>query len=135
MVKKKNLIENIADLAKDKRIDGIHTIRDESDKDHDVRIVIELKKDAIAQVVLNHLYQYTQLQDTVGVIMLALVKGEPKILSLKQMLTEYIDFQVEVIRRRTKFDLDKAQARAHILEGMVIAAENIEEVIRICRTS
>lgn len=135
MVNKKRLIENIADLAKDKRIDGIHTIRDESDKDNDVRIVIELKKDAIAQVVLNHLYQYTQLQDTVGVIMLALVKGEPKILSLKQMLTEYIDFQVEVIRRRTKFDLDKAQARAHILEGMVIAAENIEEVIRICRTS
>ena len=135
MVNKKRLIENIADLAKDKRIDGIHTIRDESDKDHDVRIVIELKKDAIAQVVLNHLYQYTQLQDTVGVIMLALVKGEPKILSLKQMLTEYIDFQIEVIRRRTKFDLDKAQARAHILEGMVIAAENIEEVIRICRTS
>lgn len=135
MVNKKRLIENIADLAKDKRIDGIHTIRDESDKDHDVRIVIELKKDAIAQVVLNHLYQYTQLQDTVGVIMLALVKGEPKILSLKQMLTEYIDFQVEVIRRRTKFDLDKAQARAHILEGMVIAAEKIEEVIRICRTS
>lgn len=135
MVNKKRLIENIADLAKDKRIDGIHTIRDESDKDHDVRIVIELKKDAIAQVVINHLYQYTQLQDTVGVIMLALVKGEPKILSLKQMLTEYIDFQVEVIRRRTKFDLDKAQARAHILEGMVIAAENIEEVIQICRTS
>ena len=135
MVNKKRLIENIADLAKDKRIDGIHTIRDESDKDHDVRIVIELKKDAIAQVVLNHFYQYTQLQDTVGVIMLALVKGEPKILSLKQMLTEYIDFQVEVIRRRTKFDLDKAQARAHILEGMVIAAENIEEVIQICRTS
>lgn len=135
MVNKKRLIENIADLAKDKRIDGIHTIRDESDKDHDVRIVIELKKDAIAQVVLNHLYQYTQLQDTVGVIMLALVKGEPKILSLKQMLTEYIDFQVEVIRRRTKFDLYKAQARAHILEGMVIAAENIEEVIQICRTS
>ena len=128
MVNKKRLIENIADLAKDKRIDGIHTIRDESDKDHDVRIVIELKKDAIAQVVLNHLYQYTQLQDTVGVIMLALVKGEPKILSLKQMLTEYIDFQVEVIRRRTKFDLDKAQARAHILEGMVIAAENIEKI-------
>lgn len=135
MVNKKRLIENIADLAKDKRIEGIHNIRDESDKDHDVRVVIELKKDAIAQVVLNHLYQYTQLQDTVGVIMLALVKGEPKILSLKQMLTEYIDFQVEVIRRRTKFDLDKAQARAHILEGMVIAAENIEEVIRICRTS
>ena len=135
MVNKKRLIENIADLAKDKRIDGIHTVRDESDKDHDVRIVIELKKDAIAQVVLNHLYQYTQLQDTVGVIMLALVRGEPKILSLKQMLSEYLDFQVEVIRRRTKFDLDKAKARAHILEGMVIAADNIDEVIKICRTS
>lgn len=135
MVNKKRLIENIAELAKDKRIDGIHTIRDESDKDNAVRIVIELKKDAVAQVVLNHLYQYTQLQDTVGVIMLALVRGEPKILTLKQTLEEYIDFQVEVIRRRTKFDLDKAAARAHILEGMVIAADNIDEVIKICRTS
>ncbi len=135
MVNKKRLIENIADLAKDKRIDGIHTIRDESDKDHDVRVVIELKKDAIAQVVLNRLYQYTQLQDTVGVIMLALVNGIPKILTLKQILSEYIDFQVDVIRRRTRFDLDKAKARAHILEGMVIAADNIEEVIKICRTS
>lgn len=135
MVNKKRLIENIAELAKDKRIDGIHTIRDESDKDNAVRIVIELKKDAVPQVVLNHLYQYTQLQDTVGVIMLALVRGEPKILTLKQTLEEYIDFQVEVIRRRTKFDLDKAAARAHILEGMVIAADNIDEVIKICRTS
>ena len=132
MVNKKRLIENIADLAKDKRIDGIHTIRDESDKDHDVRIVIELKKDAIAQVVLNHLYQYTQLQDTVGVIMLALVKGEPKILSLKQMLTEYIDFQVEVIRRRTKFDLDKAQARPHIIKDMIITTENINFFFFFC---
>ncbi|MGN0643200.1 MAG: DNA gyrase subunit A [Huintestinicola sp.] len=135
MVNKKRLIENMADLAKEKRIDGIHYIRDESDKTHPVRIVVELKKDAVPQVVLNHLYQYTQLQDTVGVIMLALVRGEPKILTLKQMLTEYIDFQVEVIRRRTEFDLKKAQARAHILEGMVIAADNIEEVIKICRTS
>ncbi|MBQ8569203.1 MAG: DNA gyrase subunit A [Oscillospiraceae bacterium] len=135
MVNKKRLIENIAELAKDKRIDGIFNVRDESDKDNAVRVVIELKKDAIPQVVLNHLYQYTQLQDTVGVIMLALVKGEPKILSLKQMISEYVDFQVEVIRRRTKFDLDKAAARAHILEGMVIAADNIDEVIKICRTS
>ncbi len=135
MVNKKRLIENIAELAKDKRIDGIFAIRDESDKDHAVRIVIELKKDAVPQVVLNRLYQFTQLQDTVGVIMLALVRGEPKILTLKGMLGEYIDFQVEVIRRRTKFDLDKASARAHILEGMVIAADNIDEVIKICRTS
>lgn len=135
MVNKKRLIENIAELARDKRIEGIFNVRDESDKDNAVRVVIELKKDANPQVVLNHLYQYTQLQDTVGVIMLALVNGIPKILTLKQMLTEYIDFQVEVIRRRTKFDLDKAAARAHILEGMVIAADNIDEVIKICRTS
>ncbi|MBQ5333866.1 MAG: DNA gyrase subunit A [Oscillospiraceae bacterium] len=135
MVNKKTLIERIAELAKDKRIDGIFTIRDESDKDNAVRIVIELKKDAIPQVVLNHLFQYTQLQDTVGIIMIALVKGEPKVLTLKQMLSEYLDFQVEVIRRRTQFDLDKAKARAHILEGMVIAADNIDEVIKICRTS
>ena len=135
MVNKKTLIERIAELAKDKRIDGIFAIRDESDKDNDVRVVIELKKDAIPQVVLNHLFQYTQLQDTVGIIMLALVKGEPKILTLKQMLNEYIAFQDEVIRRRTQFDLDKAKARAHILEGMVIAADNIDEVIKICRTS
>ncbi|MCI7767062.1 MAG: DNA gyrase subunit A [Oscillospiraceae bacterium] len=135
MVNKKTLIERIAELAKDKRIDGIFAIRDESDKDNAVRIVIELKKDAIPQVVLNHLFQYTQLQDTVGIIMIALVKGEPKVLTLKQMLSEYLDFQVEVIRRRTQFDLDKAKARAHILEGMVIAADNIDEVIKICRTS
>ena len=135
MVNKKTLIERIAELAKDKRIDGIFAIRDESDKDNDVRVVIELKKDAIPQVVLNHLFQYTQLQDTVGIIMLALVKGEPKILTLKQMLNEYIAFQDEVIRRRTQFDLDKAKARAHILEGMVIAEDNIDEVIKICRTS
>ena len=135
MVNKKVMIEKIAEYARDKKIDGISAVRDESDKDNAVKVVIELKKDAIPQVVLNHLYQYTQLQDTVGVIMLALVKGEPKILTLKGMLQEYIDFQVEVIRRRTQFDLDKAAARAHILEGMVIAADNIDEVIKICRTS
>lgn len=135
MVNKKEMIEKIAELARDKRIDGIHTVRDESDKDNAVRVVIELKKDAIPQVVLSHLYRFTSLQSTVGVIMLALVRGEPKILTLKQMLSEYIDFQVEVIRRRTLFDLKKAEDRAHILEGMVIAADNIEEVINICRTS
>lgn len=135
MVNKARLIENIANLAKDKRIDGIHNIRDESDKDHAVRIVIELNKDAIPQLVLNKLFANTQLQDTVGIIMLALVRGEPKILTLKQILTEYIDFQVDVIRRRTEFDLKKAEERAHILEGLVIASDNIDEVVNICRTS
>ncbi|MBQ5316738.1 MAG: DNA gyrase subunit A [Oscillospiraceae bacterium] len=135
MVNKKKLIERMAELVKDKRIDGIFHIRDESDKDNAVRIVIELKKDAVPQVVLNNLYKYTELQSSVGVIMLALVDNKPKLLTLKEMLQNYLDFQVEVIRRRTKFDLDKAEARAHILEGMVIAADNIDEVIKICRTS
>ncbi|MCI5905549.1 MAG: DNA gyrase subunit A [Oscillospiraceae bacterium] len=135
MVNKARLIENIAALAKDKRIDGIHNIRDESDKEHKVRIVIELKKDAVPQLVLNKLFALTQLQDTVGVIMLALVNGEPKVLTLRQILTEYINFQVDVIRRRTEFDLKKAQERAHILEGLVIASDNIDEVVEICRTS
>ncbi len=135
MVNKKKLIERMAELVKDKRIEGVYAIRDESDKDNSVRIVIELKKDAVPQVVLNNLYKYTELQSSVGVIMLALVDNKPKLLTLKQMLQNYLDFQVEVIRRRTKFDLDKAEARAHILEGMVIAADNIDEVIKICRTS
>ncbi|MCM1577284.1 MAG: DNA gyrase subunit A [Ruminococcus sp.] len=135
MVNKKVMIERIAELGKDKRIDGISGVRDESDKDNKVRVVIDLKKDAVPTVVLNRLYQFTQLQESVGVIMLALVNGEPKVLTLKQMIQEYIDFQVEVIRRRTKFDLDKAEKRAHILEGMIIASDNIEEVIKICRTS
>lgn len=135
MVNKKRLIQNIDELMKNKRIDGIHLVRDESDKDNDVRIVIELKKEANENVVLNRLFNYTQLQDSVGVIMLALVKGEPKILNIKQMLEEYINFQDEVIRRRTTFDLNKAEARAHILEGLIIAADNIDEVVQICRTS
>ena len=135
MVNKARLIENIAQLAKDKRIEGIHNIRDESDKEHSVRIVIELKKDAIPQLVLNKLFAMTQLQDTVGVIMLAIVRGEPKVLSLLDVLREYIDFQVDVIRRRTEFDLKKAQERAHILEGLAIAADNIDEVVEIIKTS
>lgn len=135
MVNKARLIESIAALAKDKRIEGIHNIRDESDKENDVRIVIELKKDAVPQLVLNKLFAMTQLQDTVGVIMLALVRGEPKILTLKQILHEYIEFQVDVIRRRTEFDLKKARERAHILEGLMIAVDNIDEVVQICRTS
>ncbi|MCI5752248.1 MAG: DNA gyrase subunit A [Oscillospiraceae bacterium] len=134
-VNKKRLIEAMAELVKNKKIDGIHLIRDESDKDNDVRIVIELKKDANENVVLNRLFNYTQLQDSVSVIMLALVNGEPKVLTLKQMIDEYISFQDDVIRRRTQFDLDKAEARAHILEGLIIAADNIDEVVRICRTS
>ena len=135
MVNKNQLVERIAELAKIKKIEGIHAVRDESDKDNDVRVVIELNKGAIPQVVLSNLYKYTKLQDSVGVIMLALVENAPKLLSLKQMLEEYLKFQEEVIRRRTQFDLDKALARAHILEGLKIAADNIEEVIEICRTS
>ncbi len=135
MVNKARLVESIAQHAKEKRIEGIHFIRDESDKEHAVRIVIELKKDAIPQIVLNKLFTYTQLQDTVGVNLLALVRGEPKVLSLKQIIREYIDFQVEVIRRRTEFDLRKARERAHILEGLMVAVDNIDEVVKICRSS
>lgn len=134
MVNKARLIENIADLAKEKRIDGIHFIRDESDRDG-MRIVIELKKDAIPQIVQNQLFSFTQLQETVGVIMLALVGNEPKVLTLKQMLEEYLKFQEEVIRRRTEFDLRKLREREHILQGLVIAVDNLDEVINICRTS
>ncbi|MBZ4671361.1 MAG: gyrA [Oscillospiraceae bacterium] len=134
MVNKARLIENIADLAKEKRIDGIHFIRDESDRDG-MRIVIELKKDAIPQIVQNQLFSFTQLQETVGVIMLALVGKEPKVLTLKQMLEEYLKFQEEVIRRRTEFDLRKLREREHILQGLVIAVDNLDEVINICRTS
>ncbi len=134
MVNKARLIESIAQLVKDKRIDGIHFIRDESDREG-MRIVIELKKDAIPQLVLNKLFSFTQLQDTVGVILLALVNGEPKVLTLKQILQEYIKFQEEVIRNRTNFDLRKAKERAHILEGLVVAINNIDEVIEIMKTS
>ena len=134
MVNKSRLVESIANHAKDKRIEGIHYIRDESGRDG-MRIVVELKKDALPQIVLNKLFSYTQLQDTVGVIMLALVNGEPKVLTLKQCIGEYIKFQVEVIRRRTEFELKKAKARAHILEGLCIATDNIDEVVEICKTS
>ena len=134
MVNKARLVMSIADLVKDKRIDGIHNLRDETGRDG-MRIVIELKKDANPQVVLNKLFSYTQLQDSVGVILLALVKGVPKVLTLKQIIEEYIDFQVDVIRRRTKFDLKKAKEREHILQGLVIALDNIDEVIEIMKTS
>ncbi len=135
MVNKARLIEDIAQLHKDKRIEGIHDLRDESDKDVGIRIVIELKKEAIPQVVLNKLFSYTQMQDTVGVIMIALVNGVPKTLTLKEILQHYIDFQAEVITRRTSFDLKKAKEREHILLGLKIALDNIDEVIEIMKTS
>ena len=134
-VNKAKLIENIANLVKDKRIEGISELRDESDRENAVRIHIGLKKDANAKVVLNQLYKNTQMQDTFGIIMLALVDGEPKILTLRQCLDYYIDHRKSVILRRTKFDLDKALARAHILEGLKIALDNIDEVINIIRSS
>ena len=134
-VNKAKLIENIANLAREKRIEGISDLRDESDRNDRVRIVIELKRDANAQVVLNQLYKNTQMQDTFGVIKLALLNNEPKILTLRQCLDHYIAHREQVITRRTKFELDKALARAHILEGLKIALDNIDEVINIIRSS
>ena len=133
-VNKAKLIENIADLVKDKKIVGISDLRDESDREG-MRIVIELKKDANPSVVLNLLYKHTKMQDTFGAIMIALVNNEPKVLNLKQALEHYITFQKEVITRRTIFELNKAEARAHILEGLKIALDNIDEVISIIRHS
>ncbi len=133
-VNKARLIEYIADLVNEKRIEGISNIEDHSDREG-MHIEIDVKRDASAQVVLNQLYSYTQLQTTFGVIMLAIVNGEPKILNLKEMLTNYIDFQEEVITRRTAFDLKKAEERMHILEGLKIALDNIDEVIATIRAS
>ena len=132
MVNKARLIENIADLVKDKRIEGISDLNDESNR-HGMRIVIELKKEANPQVVLNQLYRYTQLQDTVGVNLLALDGGVPKVMSLKTMLERYVQFQDSVIRRRTRFDLNKAQERAHILEGLARAVDIVDDVIYTIR--
>lgn len=134
MVNKANLIESIANLVKDKKIDGISDLRDESDRDG-MRIVIELKRDANANVVLNRLYKHTKMQDTFGIIMLALVNNEPKVLNLKEILVNYINHQRDVITRRTIFELDKANARAHILEGLRIALDHIDEVISLIRAS
>ena len=134
-VNKARLIENMARLVREKRIEGISEIRDESDRIDRVRIVIELKRDANAQVVLNQLYKNTQMQDTFGIIMLALDHGQPKILTLRQCLDCYLEHRKEVVLRRTQFDLDKALARAHILEGLKIALDNIDEVINIIRSS
>lgn len=133
-VNKARLIEKIAECVKDKRIEGISDLRDESDR-AGMRIVIELKRDAIGSVVLNHLYKNTQMQETFGIIMLALVDNKPKILNLKEILEEYIRHQENVITRRTKFELEKAENRVHILEGLKIATDNIDEVISIIRSS
>ena len=134
-VNKANLIKTISDLSKDKKVEGISECRDESDRKEKVRVVIELKRDANPQVVLNQLFKHTQMQTTFGIIMLALVNGEPKILTLRQCIDCYIDHRKEVILRRTQFELDKALARAHILEGLRIAIDNIDEVIAIIRSS
>lgn len=134
MVNKLRLIEKIAELVKDKRIEGISDLYDASAGD-DIQIIIELKKDANANVILNQLYKYTQLQESFGAIMLALVNGKPVVMNLQQMLAEYLKHQEEVVTRRTQFNLDKAQKRAHILEGLRVAISNIDEVIKIIRTS
>lgn len=134
MVNKARLVESIADHAKDNRIEGIYHIQDESSREG-MRVVIELKKDANPQIVLNKLFSYTQLQDTIGVNLLALVNGEPKVLTLKQILEQYLQFQVEVITNRTKYELKKAEKRAHLLQGFVVAIDHIDEVIAILRSS
>ncbi len=134
-VNKARLHKYIDELVRDKKLEGISAIRDESDRTANVRLVIELKRDVNAQVILNRLYKFTQMQETFGVIMLALVNGVPKILTLRQCLDCYIEHRKDVVLRRTKFDLEKAEARAHILEGLKIAIDNIDEVIRIIRTS
>lgn len=133
-VNKARLIEKIADLVKDKRIEGISDLRDESNR-QGMRIVVDLKRDVNSSVVLNQLYKHTQLEDTYSIIMLSLVNGEPKVLNLKQMIYHYVEHQKEIITRRTKFDLKKAQDRAHILEGLKIALDNLDEVIKIIRGS
>ena len=134
LVNKARLIEKIAELHKDKRIDGITDLRDESDREG-MRIVIELRRDVNPSVVLNLLYKHTQMQDTFGVINLALVDNQPKILNLYELLNYYLIHQKEVITRRTRFDLNKAEERAHILQGLIIALDNIDEVISIIRGS
>ena len=134
-VNKAKLVKTIADLSKEKKIEGISEVRDESDRKEKTRVVVELKRDARPQVILNQLYKHTQMQETFGAIILALVDGEPKILTLRQCLDCFINNRKEVILRRSKFELDKALARAHILEGLKIALDNIDEVINIIRSS
>jgi len=133
-VNKSNLLEKIAELVRDKKLIGISDLRDESDRDG-MRIVIELKRDAITEVVLNQLFKMTQMQTSFGMNMLALVNGEPKVLNLKEILQYFIDHRHEVIVRRTKFELDEAEKRAHILEGYKIALDNIDAVIELIKKS
>ena len=133
-VNKSNLILSIANLVETKKIEGISDIRDESDRDG-MRVVIEMKRDAVPQIVLNQLYKHTQMQTTFGVIMLALVDGQPKVLNLKQVIEQFIEFRVQVIIRRTKFELNKAEKRAHILEGLKIAIANLDKVIKVIRSA
>ena len=135
MVNKSELLRQIADLAKEKRVDGIHDVRDESGRQEKVRICIELKKDANANLILNQLFRYTQLQDTYGVINLALVNGIPRELTLKEILVEYLNFQIDVVERAARFDLKKARERAHILQGFLVALDFIDEVVEILRSS
>ncbi len=133
-VNKAKLVEKIAELVKDKKVEGISDLRDESNRDG-MRVVIELKRDANANIVLNKLYKHSQMEDTFSIIMLALVNGEPKVLNLKQVLYHYVQHQKDVVTRRTQFDLNKAEARAHILEGLRIALDNLDEVIKLIRAS
>ncbi|MFW5648077.1 MAG: DNA gyrase subunit A [Candidatus Alkaliphilus sp. MAG34] len=133
-VNKARLIEKIAELVRDKRIEGISDLRDESDRTG-MRIVVELRRDINANIVLNQLYKHTQMEDTFGIIMLAIVNEEPRVLNLKEMLTHYLDHQKEIITRRTQFDLNRAEERAHILEGLKIALDNLDEVIKLIRGS
>ena len=134
LVNKAKLIEKIAELVKDKKIDGITDLRDESDREG-MRVVVELRRDVNANIILNQLYKHTQLQDTFGVIMLALVNNEPKVMGIIEILSQYLKHQEDVVTRRTKYDLNKAEERAHILEGLLIALDNIDEVIKIIRGS
>ena len=134
MVNKANLISRIADLARNKEIDGITDVNDETDRDG-MRIVIDVRRDASAEVILNNLYKMTLMQTTFNFNMLAIVNGAPKILSLKQILQYYLEHQEDVVRRRTEFDLKKAQSRLHIVEGLRIALDHIDEIINIIRQS
>ena len=134
MVNKARLIEKIAEMVRDKKIDGITDLSDQSNREG-MRVVIELRKDVNANVLLNQLYKHTQLQDTFGVIMLALVNNEPRVMNILDMLNYYLEHQEEVVTRRTKYELNKAEERAHILQGLLIALDNIDEVIKIIRGS
>ena len=134
LVNKANLIQKIAELVKNKKIEGITDLRDESDREG-MRVVIELRHDANANIVLNQLFKHTQLQDTFGITMLALVNNQPKVMNIKDMLMHYLRHQEDVVTRRTQYDLNKAEERDHILQGLLIALDNIDEVVKIIRES